>query len=203
MLGLELETIMDIEHDRVRIAFLGVGESKVELVQPTDDTTGVARFLAVEGGGLPPRLLRGPQPDRDAAAPRDGRARADRHGPAPRCRGAGRVHPSALVPRRARRADRGARRAGLAALGFALSYPRAASIVDRRRPGGRPMIISTTPTLEGRPIAEYRGLVDRRGDPRREHLQGPVRRHPRHRRRALGRLRAGAATRPARSRSRR
>ena len=37
---------LDIEDDRVRIAFLPVGESKVELVQPTDDTTGVARFLA-------------------------------------------------------------------------------------------------------------------------------------------------------------
>jgi methylmalonyl-CoA epimerase len=52
MLGLELESIMDIEHDRVRIAFLGVGESKIELVQPTDDTTGVARFLAAKGEGF-------------------------------------------------------------------------------------------------------------------------------------------------------
>ena len=52
MLGLELETIMEIEHDRVRIAFLGVGESKVELVQPTDHTTGVARFLASKGEGF-------------------------------------------------------------------------------------------------------------------------------------------------------
>ena len=52
MLGLPLETIMDIEHDRVRIAFLGVGESKVELVEPTDDTTGVARFLATKGEGF-------------------------------------------------------------------------------------------------------------------------------------------------------
>ena len=51
-LGLELETIMDIPSDRVRIAFLGVGESKVELVQPTDDTTGVARFLASKGEGF-------------------------------------------------------------------------------------------------------------------------------------------------------
>lgn len=51
-LRLPLETIMDIEHDRVRIAFLGVGESKVELVQPTDDTTGVARFLASKGEGF-------------------------------------------------------------------------------------------------------------------------------------------------------
>ena len=52
MLGLELEAVMDIEHDRVRIAFLGVGESKVELVQPTDDTTGVARFLESKGEGF-------------------------------------------------------------------------------------------------------------------------------------------------------
>lgn len=52
MLSLPLETIMDIPTDRVRIAFLGVGESKIELVQPTDDTTGVARFLANKGEGF-------------------------------------------------------------------------------------------------------------------------------------------------------
>jgi methylmalonyl-CoA epimerase len=52
MLGLELETVMDIERDRVRIAFLSVGESKVELVEPTDDSTGVARFLASKGEGF-------------------------------------------------------------------------------------------------------------------------------------------------------
>ena len=52
VLGLPLETIMDIPDDRVRIAFLGVGESKVELVEPTDDTTGVARFLASKGEGF-------------------------------------------------------------------------------------------------------------------------------------------------------
>ena len=52
LLGLPLEMIMDIPSDRVRIAFLGVGESKVELVQPTDDTTGVARFLANKGEGF-------------------------------------------------------------------------------------------------------------------------------------------------------
>ena len=52
MLGLELEAIMDIPTDKVRIAFLGVGESKIELVEPTDDTTGVARFLASKGEGF-------------------------------------------------------------------------------------------------------------------------------------------------------
>jgi methylmalonyl-CoA/ethylmalonyl-CoA epimerase len=52
MLGLELETVMEIEQDRVRIAFLGIGESKIELVEPTDDTTGVARFLDSKGEGF-------------------------------------------------------------------------------------------------------------------------------------------------------
>jgi methylmalonyl-CoA epimerase len=52
LLGLELEAVMDIPDDHVRIAFLGVGESKVELVEPTDDTTGVARFLASKGEGF-------------------------------------------------------------------------------------------------------------------------------------------------------
>jgi methylmalonyl-CoA/ethylmalonyl-CoA epimerase len=51
-LGLELEVVEEMAHDRVRIAFLPVGESKVELVEPTDDTTGVARFLAKNGEGF-------------------------------------------------------------------------------------------------------------------------------------------------------
>src|SRR5712691_8384409 len=52
MLGLELESIREIEQDRVRIAFLSIGESKIELVEPTDQTTGVARFLASKGEGF-------------------------------------------------------------------------------------------------------------------------------------------------------
>lgn len=52
LLGLGLEAVTDIASDGVRIAFLGVGESKVELVQPTDETTGVARFLASKGEGF-------------------------------------------------------------------------------------------------------------------------------------------------------
>jgi methylmalonyl-CoA/ethylmalonyl-CoA epimerase len=51
-LGLDLETVMDIPQDRVRIAFLAVGESKIELVEPTDATTGVARFLESKGEGF-------------------------------------------------------------------------------------------------------------------------------------------------------
>ena len=52
LVGLPLETVTDIPSDRVRIAFLGVGESKIELVEPTDGTTGVARYLASRGEGF-------------------------------------------------------------------------------------------------------------------------------------------------------
>jgi methylmalonyl-CoA/ethylmalonyl-CoA epimerase len=51
-LGLPVELVLPIEHDRVTIAFLPVGESKVELVMPTDESTGVARFLAARGEGF-------------------------------------------------------------------------------------------------------------------------------------------------------
>jgi methylmalonyl-CoA epimerase len=51
-LGLSLETVTPIPSDHVEIAFLPVGEVKIELVRPTDDTTGVARFLASKGEGF-------------------------------------------------------------------------------------------------------------------------------------------------------
>jgi methylmalonyl-CoA/ethylmalonyl-CoA epimerase len=51
-LGLELDVVEDMAHDRVRIAFLPVGESKVELVEPTDDATGIARFFTSKGEGF-------------------------------------------------------------------------------------------------------------------------------------------------------
>lgn len=51
-LGMPLERIVPVPTDRVRIGFLLVGESRIELVQPTDDTTGVARYLASRGEGF-------------------------------------------------------------------------------------------------------------------------------------------------------
>jgi methylmalonyl-CoA epimerase len=50
--GLDVEAVMDIEYDHVVIGFLPVGEVKIELVAPTDDTTGTARFLATKGEGF-------------------------------------------------------------------------------------------------------------------------------------------------------
>src|SRR5687767_1538091 len=51
-LRLPVELILPIPSDGVTIAFLAVGESKIELVQPTDSTTGVARYLASRGEGF-------------------------------------------------------------------------------------------------------------------------------------------------------
>jgi methylmalonyl-CoA/ethylmalonyl-CoA epimerase len=51
-LGLPVELVLPIESDGVTIAFLPAGESKIELVQPTDPSTGVARFLDSRGEGF-------------------------------------------------------------------------------------------------------------------------------------------------------
>ncbi len=51
-LGLAVELVLPVPDDRVRIGFLSVGESRIELVEPTDDTSGVARFLASRGEGF-------------------------------------------------------------------------------------------------------------------------------------------------------
>ena len=51
-LGLQVEAVMEMEFDKVIIGFLPVGEVKIELVQPTDSSTGVARFLESKGEGF-------------------------------------------------------------------------------------------------------------------------------------------------------
>jgi methylmalonyl-CoA epimerase len=51
-LGMPLDVLLRIESDGVRIAFLPVGESNIELVEPTDPSTGVARFLESRGEGF-------------------------------------------------------------------------------------------------------------------------------------------------------
>ena len=50
--GLEVEEVLDMEYDHVTIGFLSVGDTKIELVQPTDTTTGSARFLESKGEGF-------------------------------------------------------------------------------------------------------------------------------------------------------
>jgi methylmalonyl-CoA epimerase len=51
-LGLQVDAVKEMEYDHVIIGFLPVGEVKIELVQPTDNTTGSARFLESKGEGF-------------------------------------------------------------------------------------------------------------------------------------------------------
>lgn len=49
LLGMEVSEVRDVPDDRVRIAFLPAGGTLLELVQPLDDASGVARYLARRG----------------------------------------------------------------------------------------------------------------------------------------------------------
>lgn len=51
-LGLELTKTEFVPEQQVKIAFLPTGESEIELVQPTTDDSGVARYLARRGEGI-------------------------------------------------------------------------------------------------------------------------------------------------------
>lgn len=49
-LGFRVEARHDVPTERVRTAFLPVGESHLELLEPTDDSSTVARFLEKRSG---------------------------------------------------------------------------------------------------------------------------------------------------------
>lgn len=51
-LGIQLHHIEDVPSQKAQVAFLPVGDSEVELVKPTADDTGAAKFLAERGGGM-------------------------------------------------------------------------------------------------------------------------------------------------------
>jgi methylmalonyl-CoA/ethylmalonyl-CoA epimerase len=51
-LGLPMGDIHEVAQEQVKIAFLEVGESHVELVQPTSDDSGIAKYLAKKGAGM-------------------------------------------------------------------------------------------------------------------------------------------------------
>ncbi|HNS52925.1 MAG TPA: methylmalonyl-CoA epimerase [Anaerolineae bacterium] len=51
-LGLALQEVREVPDQKVQVAFLPVGESNIELVQPLTDDTGIARFLEKRGEGI-------------------------------------------------------------------------------------------------------------------------------------------------------
>ena len=51
-LGLPLRDVREVPDQKVQVAFLPVGQSNIELVQPLTDDTGIARFLEKRGEGI-------------------------------------------------------------------------------------------------------------------------------------------------------
>ena len=51
-LGLSLDHVETVSSMAVKIAFLPLGESEIELVQPTTDDSGLAKYLSKRGPGL-------------------------------------------------------------------------------------------------------------------------------------------------------
>jgi methylmalonyl-CoA/ethylmalonyl-CoA epimerase len=51
-LGLELTHVEDVPEQQAAVAFLPTGQSEVELVKPTAETSGVARYLRKRGPGI-------------------------------------------------------------------------------------------------------------------------------------------------------
>lgn len=51
-LGISMENIEEVPSQGAKVAFLPVGDSEVELVQPTAQDSGIARFLREKGGGM-------------------------------------------------------------------------------------------------------------------------------------------------------
>jgi methylmalonyl-CoA/ethylmalonyl-CoA epimerase len=51
-LGLELHETEEVAEQKVRVAMLPVGESRVELLEPTSEDSPVAKFLARRGPGI-------------------------------------------------------------------------------------------------------------------------------------------------------
>jgi len=51
-LGLDLHEVRDVPAEKSQVAFLPLAGSEVELVLPTSDDSGIARYLAKRGAGM-------------------------------------------------------------------------------------------------------------------------------------------------------
>ena len=51
-LGMEFEGTEEVAEQKVKVAFLKIGESRIELLEPTADDSPVAKFLEKNGEGI-------------------------------------------------------------------------------------------------------------------------------------------------------
>lgn len=52
ILGMAFAGIEEVAEQKVRVAMLGIGDSKIELLEPTSDDSPIARFLEKNGPGI-------------------------------------------------------------------------------------------------------------------------------------------------------
>jgi len=52
ILGMEFEGAEEVPEQKVRVGFFRIGESRIELLEPTSDDSPVAKFLAKNGQGV-------------------------------------------------------------------------------------------------------------------------------------------------------
>jgi methylmalonyl-CoA/ethylmalonyl-CoA epimerase len=52
VLGLEYGGSEEVTEQKVRVAFFKIGESQIELLEPTSDDSPIAKFLEKRGGGI-------------------------------------------------------------------------------------------------------------------------------------------------------
>lgn len=52
VLGLKVDAIGEVPEQESKVAFLSLGDAEIELVEPTSDTSGIARYLAKHGPGM-------------------------------------------------------------------------------------------------------------------------------------------------------
>lgn len=52
VLGLEYTGSEEVPEQKVRVAFFKIGESRIELLEPTTDDSAIAKFLETRGSGI-------------------------------------------------------------------------------------------------------------------------------------------------------
>lgn len=82
-LGLVVDHIEEVPHEKVRVAMIRVGESKIELIEPTSDDSPIAKFLDSRGPGIHHVCLRSDDVEADDARLRDAGYRVLRDAPTP------------------------------------------------------------------------------------------------------------------------
>ena len=99
-MGLEMEGAIDVEEQKVRVAMLPVGESRIELLEATDPSSPICRFLAKKGEGVHHICFKVVDLDREAGGFQQGRdPDSSRCGRNRLRRPADRLSPSAFDPR--------------------------------------------------------------------------------------------------------